>query len=593
MAPLPPPSGASLARPFQVGSNMRQATASPTIATMTAPYCQYHQQRSVDRHAGAQTSLPPAIPTANNAPPALPKNLANNPAFTTMQGDHGQASWMQSGVNGHITGFSNANDQEWHSDSGSDFYPVEMDLSIDVPEPVAPAPKPTRKSKTWSSSRQKLLNHSTKPGGGWPPINLKGVIPQKLANRLKDKFRAEIVAGCRSQHFEECRRDTKAVVDIELERMAKEHAENLENYKTKAEKTIREARGEHVNELKTIRMLEQANKAIESEAEIKDKRIRDLEAELQKSLAIEGDLKKRNVTAEMAVQKAQAESEDKAKQVRDLEMAKEAALENAAKKITDLQAENAALKEQIDDVKEDLKTSNEKVEDLETLIVTRPSPTEANHQAKSIRNLTSSVDQLTSIVAEQAKSLANINSTMLDFKKVNETLVKELASQRSEAEDKTAGLLEMFYAERQKREDLEKQIEIIAADDLKLTAATAPAEAVPPTEPSTTIIIQNDTPLSQSSSLVIPTVRSSHTTMSLRSIFDNLILLAYYFLFGNRFLNFGLLSMVILPGTHFFLSAFFDNFYTDLATEGDNVADTDTDKDIAWIPGGWRWWEDD
>ncbi|MCJ1349268.1 hypothetical protein MMC31_007504, partial [Peltigera leucophlebia] len=93
---------------------------------------------------------------------------------------------------------------------------------------------------------------------------------------------------------------------------------------------------------------------------------------------------------------------------------------------------------------------------------------------------------------------------MVDFKKVNETLVEGLASQGSEraaAKDKAAGLLEMFYAERQKREDLEKQIEIHAADDLKLTAAAAPAEAVPMTEPSTAIIIQNDTPLSESSSL--------------------------------------------------------------------------------------------
>lgn len=510
-------------------------------------------------------------------------------------------------MNGQILGFSDANDQGWQSDSSSDSYPIEMDLTPNATlnEQVSPAPKSNRRSKIRSPRRQKLSSHSAKPQGSWSPINAKGIIPRKLANRLKDKFRAEIVAGCRSQHFEECRRDTKALVDEELERMAKEHAEKLESHRTKAQKAIREAQGERMNELKTIRKLEQAKKAIEFEAEIKDQRIRDLEGDLQKSLATEGGLKERNATAEIALQKAQADFKNKAKQVRNQKMATETALKNAFRKITDLQAENAALKEQIEDVKKNLRMSTNKVKDLATTIAEQPPPTEANHQteanqqAKSIRSLTSSVGRLTSIVAEQATSLANMNSTMMDYKNVNETLVKELASQRSEmaaAEDQAVRLLEMFYAERQKRENLEKQVQLQAADDDdELMAPVAPTDEVPTTESLTSaIIIQDGSPSSESSSLVIPTVASAPTSTTVGNIFDNLILLAYYFLFGNLFLTFSLLSLVILPGTQLFLSAFFDIFHnTDLAMEGETVVDTDTDKKIARMPGAWGFWEED
>lgn len=111
-------------------------------------------------------------------------------------------------------------------------------------------------------------------------------------------------------------------------------------------------------------------------------------------------------------------------------------------------------------------------------------------------NLTISIEQLTSVVAKQAKSLANIDSTIVDSKNVNETLVKELAIQRSRmvaADDKAAGLLEMFFAERQKKKDLEKRIEIHAADIHKLTAAAA----VPKKKPSTAITIHKMTTRSQ------------------------------------------------------------------------------------------------
>lgn len=341
-------------------------------------------------------------------------------------------------------------------------------------------------------------------------MNAITAIPPKLANRLKDRFRAEIVAKCKAQHFEECRRNNKAVIEKELERMAKEHAEKLESQRIKAEKAIQEALGERVNELKTIRKLEQAKKVIESEAEMKDQQIRNLQADLQKSMVTEANLKNSNATAEIAVRKAQADLKPQENQIPNQRTAKEAlknaakgitdlraknaVLKNAAKEITDLRAENAVLKKQIGEVKGDLKVSTKKVEVLEVILIQPPPPTKASHKTKSIRNLKSSVEQLTSIVAEQAQTLANINSTMIDFKNANETLVKELARQRSEraaAEDKAAGLLEMFYAERQAKEDLEKKIGIQAADYLNQMAA-APTEAVPTTESSTTAIIVQD-----------------------------------------------------------------------------------------------------
>lgn len=508
---------------------------------------------------------------------------------------------------------SNANDQDWQSDSASDSYPVEMDLTPDnAPNKTAtPAPK---SSRIRSPRREKLFNRSAKPRRGWSPSNPKSAIPPKLANRLKDRFRAEIVVACRAQHYEECRRDVKAEVDKELHRIAKENAQKLDTQRIKAEKALREARGERANELEKIRKLEQAKKTIESEAEIKDLQIRDLEANLQKSMATETDLKNRNATAERALRKA-LDCKHKAKQICNQRTAKEAALTNAAKEITDLQAQNAALKnatkeipylraqnaalkKQIDDVKEDLKTSTNQVEDLETILTQPPPPTEANHQAKSIQNLTSSVDQFKSIVAEQAQSLANINSTMIDFKNVNETLLKELASQKSEkaaAEDKAAGLLEMFYAERQAKEDLEKRIQIQEADNLNHTAA-APAEAVPRTESFTAIIVQDDAPISTSSTLEIPPVASAPTSPSLRSIFDNLVLLAYYLIFGNLFLTFNLFSLVNFPGIQLFLSAIFHIFHTDISLEGEirpEVANTDRDKKVMRIPGDWGWREED
>lgn len=505
-------------------------------------------------------------------------------------GDRGLASSIHSGVNGHIFGSSNANEKQWQSYNVSYSYPVEMDLTLDYApnETTAPIPKLTYKSGIRFLGRKKLLYLSNKRRGAWSPSNAKGPIPQKLANRLKDKFRAEIVADCRAQHFEECRRDTEASIKKALGITAKDHADKLESQRILAEKAIRDSRGDCMNQLKLIQKLEQAKKAVESEAEAKDERIRDLEADIQKYAA----------AAEKAAREAQADSKQKAKHIHMLRKAKEAAVHNAAKKVTDLQAENVALKEQIDDFKEDLRASTFKVEDLETVLIQQQPLPEANEQAESIMDLTDSVDQLKSIVAEQAETLANSNSIMVHFKDVNERLVKELASQRSKEtvlEDKAAGLLQIFYAERQKKEDLEKQVAEQAAIGLKLTVE-APAEAMPTTKASSTIIVQDYTAVSKSTTLVTSAAAPAPTKLSFRNIFDNPILLGCYFLFGNGFLTFSLLSLVIFSTTRFFLSASSNLFQTDLSTEGETepvATNRELDREIAEMPGGWGWWEED
>lgn len=445
-----------------------------------------------------------------------------------------------------------------------------MDLSpVDAPnEAAAPAPKPTHKFGFRSLGRKKLLYHSVKRGGALFPINAKGPIPQKLANRLKDRFRAEIVAECRDRHFEEYRRDTEALVNKELERAAKDHADKLESQWTSGVKAIRKARDDSVSERKINRKLEK----------VKDQRIRDLEIELLKHAA----------AAEKANREAQADSQHKAKQIHMLRKAEEAAIKDAAKEITDWQVENVSLKKQIDDVKVDLKASMAKVEDLEATLIQQRPLTEGNQQAKSILNLTNAVEQLASIVAEQAETPDNFNSTM----------VKELASQSSTSaflEDEVAGLVEVCYAERQKEDDLETQIAERAAAG-PVPTAEAPAEAVPATEASTEaskpITVQDDTTLSQSTTLVIPAVPSAPTKLSLRNIFENFILLAYYFLFGNLSLSFALLSLVIFPGTQLFLSALSNFFQADLSTEGETgpaATNTEIDGETARMPGDWGW----
>ena len=345
-----------------------------------------------------------------------------------------------------------------------------------------------------------------------------------LAKRLKKNVRAKVIADCKAQHFDECRRDIEALANKEFERMAKEHAAQLDSQRISAEKAIREARGERENLLKSISSLEHAKKAIESEAIVKDQQIRDLKADLQKY----------SVTAERAARKAQANSKYKSEVIMDLE------------------AENASLKEQVDNVKGDLKASTVKVKDLEMALLKRPSRTEAKQQAQSIRNLTDSVNYLKSIVAEQAQ-------TLVACKSANKALVEEQTRQRSEKavlKDKMARPLEKFYAKRQMKENLVKYMVKESAADLQFTAA-ASAETVPTAE-------EDEPTLSEQKTPVIPAVASAPTASSGGNILGNLILFAYCFLFGNIILFLGLASLLIFCGIKLFFCGPSNTSYTDL-----------------------------
>ena len=336
----------------------------------------------------------------------------------------------------------------------------------------------------------------------------------------------------------------------------------MDSQRILAEKAIREAREDSGNLLKSIRNLEHAKKAIESEAKVKDQQIRDLKAELQKH----------SVTAERAVRKAQANSEYKSKMIMDLE------------------AKNASLKEQADNAKEDLKASTVKVEDLEMALLEQPPRSEFKQQAQSVRNLTDSVKQLKSIVAEQAQ-------TLVDCKNGNKALAKGLTRQRSEKaipEDKMTRLNEKFYAKRQMKETLVRHMVEESAVDLNFTAA-ASAETVPMAEVFAAITVQDEPTLSESRTLVIPAVASAPAAFSIRNILGNLILLAYCFLFGNLILSFGLVALMIFSGTQISFSTS-SIFFTDQSAEekiGPSAIGTEIEaRKIASIPGRWAWWEE-
>lgn len=140
------------------------------------------------------------------------------------------------------------------------------------------------------------------------------------------------------------------------------------------------------------------------------------------------------------------------------------------------------------------------------------------------------------------------------------------------------------------KENLEKQMVEEAAVDLKFTAV-APTEPEPTTE-EPNAIFHDETTFSETKTLAIPAVPSAPTALSLRYIFDNLILIAYYFLFGNLLLACGLLSLVIFPGTELFFSTSSNNFYTDLSAKWETGIDTEIDRKIASMPGSWGYWED-
>lgn len=382
-----------------------------------------------------------------------------------------------------------------------------------------------------------------------------------LGNLLKKKARAKVIADCRVQHFDECRREIEALANNEFERIVKEHAAQLDSQRILAEKAIEEARGDRESLLKSIRDLEDGKKVVESEAKVKDEQIRDLKADLQKHC----------ISAERAGRKAQAHSQYK------------------SDVIMDLKAENASLKEQVDNVKEDLKASTVKVEDLEMALLEQR--TEAKQQAQSVRNLNGSVNQLKSIVAEQAQ-------TLVDGKNANEALGRELTHQKSEKaalEDKIARLREKFYPKRQIKRNLVKHMEEESAVDLEFTAE-ASAGTVPTAEVLTATTILDKPTLSKSRNVVIPAVASAPTVFPTRNITGNLILLACCFLFGNLILYLGLASVVVFSGTKIFFSASSNLLYTGLSAEtktGPSAIGMDIeDRKIASKPGGLAWREE-
>lgn len=447
-----------------------------------------------------------------------------------------------------MLGYSNVIGQQPLSNNTSDFNLIEMDLDPDQFKSDA-ASKQARPSRFWFPERRVIFYRSTKHQGGWAHLDV------KKTNRLKKNVRARVIADCRVQHFDECRRDVEALANQEFERVSKEHSEQLDSQRSLAEEAIQEARGDRANLLESIRSLEHDKKVVESEAKVKDQQIRDLKADLQKH----------NVITERAVRKAQANSEHK------------------SNLITDLEAENASLKEKVDNVKKDLKASTAKVENLEMAILERQTRTEARQQAQSIRNLTSSLNQLKSNFAEQAQ-------TLVDCKNNNNAMMQELAHQRSEntvLEGKLARLRKKFSAKKQMKEGLVKDMAEESADDLEFTAS-ASAETVPRAKVLTAITSQDEPTLPGSRTLVTPAV-ASPTASSVRNILGNLILLAYCFLFSNPILSFGLVSLLFFSGTKIFFSAS-NIFNTDLSAEektGPSAIGTDEeDRKIASMPGG-------
>lgn len=57
-----------------------------------------------------------------------------------------------------------------------------------------------------------------------------------LANRLKKKFCAKVIADWKVQHYDECRREIEALANQEFERIAREHAAQLDSQRILTEK---------------------------------------------------------------------------------------------------------------------------------------------------------------------------------------------------------------------------------------------------------------------------------------------------------------------------------------------------------------------
>lgn len=65
-----------------------------------------------------------------------------------------------------------------------------------------------------------------------------------MANRLRKIFRAKVIAECKVQHYDECRRDIEALANQQFERITRERADQLHSQRILGEKARREAQGD-------------------------------------------------------------------------------------------------------------------------------------------------------------------------------------------------------------------------------------------------------------------------------------------------------------------------------------------------------------
>lgn len=504
------------------------------------------------------------------------------------------------GIVSSISGFGNAANP-LYSNANSQQLPTDANYSHEIEMPDCPfgraasASKHPRTSKHWFPERRKIYYRSTEHEGGWTHVNSsKSSFYQQVVNGLKKKkFRAKVIADCKVQQYEECRKEIEGLANQEFERMTREHAAQVDSQRILAEKAIRDSQRDRADLLEKIRSLEQAKKAVECESKKKDQQIRNLKT----------DLHQQNIATERAVRNAQAKSENK------------------SKIIMDLKEEKASLMEQFGNVRNDLRVTTVKIENLQRTLRERPTHTQ---QANVIRNLTSNNERLRLVVAEQAQ-------TLVDYKNSNNDMMQEISDRKSEnasLEEKITSLRKKLLVQR--RLMLKEGIQVVVNDDTEADSAAVDAdlEFFTETGPSTTTAeISTSSPSSSSTAAAVtskdkPTVptlsaKSSTTTTlvttpppqaavksassapapsaswSAREILGNLILLAYCFYFGNPIFFTGLLSLLISSRTNILLSfsawrsdsdEINDDNLSALDTTGTN---TDTeDRKFASMPSG-------
>ena len=216
--------------------------------------------------------------------------------------------------------------------------------------------------------------------------------PQMLADRHK-KFRAKVIADCKVQHYYECLRNIYRSLGKFL-RIAREHAAQLDSQRILAENAIRDVQAFKETAqtvLESIYSLEQAKKAVESEAKERVQQIRDLKGRSPKGSTVS--------PPNEAERNAQANSGHKPKVIMDVEEV------------------NASLKEQGRQRQGELESvyrQNRKSRDGTSSNGQRGP--ETTQQAQIIRNLANSIDRPESVVAEQAQTMVdcqNVNTEMM------------------------------------------------------------------------------------------------------------------------------------------------------------------------------------